>query len=151
MYQLTLLQFKELEEKFSRLTGEKYDQLNEDWRLAVGEGDDRETDALTVALDLLHNHHFSVKDIREILDNTEIIKIHRTTKVKVGTKVTLEIDGCEFVYEIVDPSIADTSKNRISFKSPLGEFLIGSKIGEYSKTINSNRKSIHIKKIEICD
>jgi len=149
MHYFTQKQYNELKARLKYLTEVKYEKLNEGWRLAVNEGDDRETDALTVALNMLHNHHYSVKELREVLENSEIIQIKRTTKVKVGTKVTFLMNSKKFTYEITDPFIADISKNRISFESPLGKIFLGKKVSKFTTSLNSIKKDIEILNIKI--
>jgi len=53
-----------------------------------------------------------------------------TDEVRVGSKVTVKLDGGEETFHIVGAQEADPMENKISHESPLGASLVGKKIGD---------------------
>lgn len=49
--------------------------------------------------------------------------------VQIGSTVLILLDGKEEKYHIVSPGESDILKNKMSYQSPLGQKLIGQKIG----------------------
>ena len=137
----------ELKKRLEFLTGKKLKKINEGWRLAVAEGDDRETDALTIATNLLFNHHHDTLALREILDNYTVIPKLKNKKVEIGNTVKLTLNGTENTYTVCDPVFADISNKKISYKSPLGESLIGKKPGTYTIELAGQKTQLEILEI----
>lgn len=143
-YKISKEKHKELKEELKSLLTEKKDQLNEDWRLAVQEGDDRETDAITVALKLLHEHELRVREIYEILDNCIIIGAKSSTRATLTSKLQIEINGRKQKISLVDPIEANPIKGLISIKTPLGRSLLGKRAGQVTKYKAPNKEIIEV-------
>lgn len=62
--------------------------------------------------------------------------------VRLGTTVTLEIDGAEETYTIVGSVESNPLEGRISDKSPWGQALLGSRIGQ---TVNIQTPTMVLK------
>ncbi|MFH0864141.1 MAG: transcription elongation factor GreA [Candidatus Gottesmanbacteria bacterium] len=73
-----------------------------------------------------------IVELEEILHEAKIISKSNCPKGKVdlGCKVTLHIDGKKEVFTIVGEWEADPSNKKISHASPLGQALLGKKVGE---------------------
>jgi transcription elongation factor GreA len=71
-----------------------------------------------------------VAEIEDILLNAELIKTTRGSKVTLGSKVELRTGKKTVVYNIVGPVEADPLEGKISNESPIGEALMGKKVGE---------------------
>lgn len=71
-----------------------------------------------------------IAEIEDILLNAEIISGGKSSKVTVGSKVTLQFGTKTVVYQIVGPVEADPLEGKISNESPLGSALLGKKAGE---------------------
>lgn len=71
-----------------------------------------------------------IGEIEDILQNAEIIVSKKTSSVSVGSKVSLKTSGKIVQYQIVGPVEADPLDGKISDKSPLGQALLGKKIGD---------------------
>ena len=70
--------------------------------------------------------------IEQMLNSAVVVKKkHNSTKVEIGTTVTLKKEGAKepIVYHIVGAEEADMAKGKISTKSPLGESLFGKEKG----------------------
>jgi transcription elongation factor GreA len=76
-----------------------------------------------------------ILQLESILANAEIVATHHSDKVEVGSVVHVKKSGekTERVYTIVGSEEADTATGKISFKSPLGQALLGKKKGEEFK------------------
>ncbi|SRR6266498_342819 len=72
-----------------------------------------------------------ILEIEEILQNTSIIENTKTSKVAVGVTVVLKSDKGKMVsYVIVGSVEADPLEGKISDESPIGQALLGKKVGE---------------------
>lgn len=73
-----------------------------------------------------------ITELESTLKNVEIIEHKKnTSEVQIGSHVSVTGSaGNDMMFEIVGSSEADPSANRISNESPIGQALIGSKIGE---------------------
>lgn len=72
-----------------------------------------------------------VAELEELIKSSELITEETgTDEVRVGSKVTVRIDGGEETFYIVGAHEADPLENKISHESPLGASLVGKKIGD---------------------
>lgn len=71
-----------------------------------------------------------IAEIEEIILNAEIIKGGSTTKVGLGSKVELTTGEKTVAYHVVGPVEADPLEGKISNESPIGEALMGKKVGD---------------------
>lgn len=71
-----------------------------------------------------------ILEIDHILRIAHIATKSITETVEIGSKVTVHNGSSEITYEIVGATESDPMGGKISFESPLGEALIGKKVGE---------------------
>ncbi len=72
-----------------------------------------------------------IAELEEILHEAKVItKSSSRGKVDLGCKVTLHVDGKKEVFTIVGEWEADPAEKKISHASPLGQALLGRKVGE---------------------
>lgn len=71
-----------------------------------------------------------ILDIEDILKNAKIIEKPTSDKVIIGSVVTIEGNGKQITYSVVGPVEADPLNGKISDKSPIGQALLGKKIGD---------------------
>lgn len=71
-----------------------------------------------------------IEEIQDILKKVKIIKKTHDGAVGLGSKVILKIDGGEEEYQIVGSREANPSERKISDESPIGQALLGKKVGE---------------------
>jgi len=74
-----------------------------------------------------------ITEIEHILQNLEIIKepnASAATKVQLGSTVKLKNDGKHKEFQIVGTVEADPLNGKISDESPIGQLLMGKKVGE---------------------
>jgi transcription elongation factor GreA len=95
-------------------------------------GDIRENAAYDAAK---HDQGFiegRIREIEELLKRVEVIEEDGADRsvVRIGSTVTIEIDGEEETYTIVGAVEAKPSAGRISNESPVGRALLGHRVGD---------------------
>ncbi|MBI4092724.1 MAG: transcription elongation factor GreA [Candidatus Kerfeldbacteria bacterium] len=72
-----------------------------------------------------------IAELDAIIKNAVIIHEEKNSElVRVGSKVKLKNDGETQTFEIVGSNEADPQNGRISNESPLGQALVGKRVGE---------------------
>lgn len=75
-----------------------------------------------------------IETIEELLKNAEVVKNDAIDTEKVSVGCTVRILDCEFdeelVYQLVGSTEANSLKGKISNESPVGQALLGRKVGE---------------------
>jgi transcription elongation factor GreA len=98
------------------------------------EGDLRENAGYHAARHDLSLIEGRIKDLEKMLKNTELINEDQTTTAsgaaRIGSTVTIDIDGDKETYTIVGAVEASPSDGRISNESPFGRALLGHHEGE---------------------
>jgi transcription elongation factor GreA len=76
-----------------------------------------------------------ISQLESVLANAEIITVHHSSVVEVGTKVHLKKKGesKDVLYTIVGGEEVDTDERKISLKSPIGAAVIGKVKGDEVK------------------
>ncbi len=97
---------------------------------AAAFGDLKENAAYHDARDKMAFLRMRIKELEEAINDAIIIDKSETGKVQIGSEVAILFDGKEEKYHIVAPVEANILKNKISYQSPLGQKLIGQKIGK---------------------
>lgn len=129
VYQITQKKHRQLKKKALELEIRRQ-QLNKDWEKAVIEGDDRETDAITVSLKLLHENELERRELNHILRNVTILDRKITPTIEIGSTAIVKIDNKKKKIMIVDPIEADPLQNKYSYESPIGKALLGLNEGD---------------------
>jgi len=89
-----------------------------------------------------------IAEIEDILLNAEIIKSGKSSKVSLGSKVELKTGKKTVVYAVVGPVEADPLEGKISNESPIGEALMGKKVGD-TATITTPKGEITYEIVKI--
>ena len=81
--------------------------------------------------------------------NEAIVKERQDTgRVQIGSEVMIYLDGEKETYTITAPTESDILKNKLSYKSPLGQLLMGQSIEkEFNYEINSKKLKVKVLKI----
>lgn len=82
-----------------------------------------------------------IAEIEDILLNAEIIKAGTSSKVSLGSKVELKTGKKTVTYSVVGPVEADPLEGKISNESPIGEAMMGKKVGD-TATISTPKGEI---------
>lgn len=140
MYQITDEGKKELEAELAELVGRRgaiADKIAE----ARDFGDLSENAEYDSAREEQGLVESRVAEIEDILLNAELIKAVKSSKVILGSKVELKNGKKTTAYSVVGPVEADPLEGKISNESPLGEALMGKKVGD-SATVNTQKGEV---------
>lgn len=74
-----------------------------------------------------------IQEIEVILEQAKIIQSGPADQVSLGSKVVVQIDEDQEEYTIVGEPEADPANAKLSHTSPLGQALLGKKVGEEVK------------------
>lgn len=115
-------------------------------RHAASFGDLSENAAYSDAKDAQDKLLSRIAELKGIIRDSIVIKNSCSDRVSLGSTVQLDCNGETEVYKILGENEVDLAKGIISYKSPLGEKLIGKCIGDVIKLgSNTEYKIISIK------
>lgn len=72
-----------------------------------------------------------IKELEDILKNAVVSESKNNDKVSIGSTVKMHLDGEEVFFHIVGAPEADPTAGKISHESPLGQTLLGKKVGDH--------------------
>lgn len=139
-YQITEIGKKELEVELETLKGRRGEIAD---RIAEARdyGDLSENADYDTAREDQALVETRIAEIEDILAKAEIIKVGKGSRIAVGSTVELKSGGKTVTYTLVGPVEADPLEGKISNESPIGEALMGKKVGE-SATITTPRGEV---------
>ena len=123
----------QLEKRLEELKFVKRPEITERIKIARDFGDLSENAEYDAAKNEQARIEGEIVEIEAKLKVAEIIKAGKKDVVSVGMKVTVfdeDGDPQEVEYELVGTTGADVYKNKISNEPPLGQALIGGKVGD---------------------
>ncbi len=128
-YQLTAGGKQELETELEQLKGRRGEIADKiaDARDYGDLSENAEYDAAREEQGLLETR---IAEIEDILLNSELIKPVKSDVVALGSVVTLKTDDKQVEYTMVGPVEANPLEGRISTESPIGQALMGKKVGD---------------------
>ena len=130
-YVLTEEGKRKLEEELYYLETEKRAEIGERIKVAREFGDISENSEYDDAKNEQAMLESRISELNRILgDATIVSQSKRSTKVGVGSVVTVEMGGKERVFNIVGAAEADVRSGKISNESPVGAALLGHKKGD---------------------
>lgn len=122
---------KKLEEELEYLVNVRRREVAAEIQSAKEEGDISENSAYDEAKLSQGFVEGRIQTIEAQLQNAVLIeKNGKSDHVDVGSKVTVAEDGLEETYVIVGSAEADPMNGRISNESPIGQALLGAKVGQ---------------------
>ena len=152
---------------YNYLTQEGYDRLREELEDLKTKGRQEAARAIAEARekgDLSENAEYDaakdaqgmlemrINDLEKKLANARILDASQVdiSKVTVLTKVTIKNvkNGKEITYQLVSESEADLKSKRISVSSPVGQGLLGKKIGDLA-TVETPRGNLEFEIVNI--
>ncbi len=146
---LTKEKFLALKKELAILKKQTRPQAAKETKRLADMGDLSENAAYSIAKGKLRFLNQKIDEMEHQLASVNIIKPINKTIVQVGHTVTIKINNNIKTYKILGSSEIDLKNNVISFKSPLGEALLGHKIGdEINMKSKQQGKKIIILKIE---
>ena len=120
----------ELKTEYDNLVNKKRPEAVDRLAAARGQGDLTENSEYAAAKQDLAFIDGRIAELEQVLHEAKVIVSHSRSKVDVGCKVTLHINGKKEVFTIVGEWEADPTAKKISHSSPLGRALLGKKMGE---------------------
>ncbi len=96
------------------------------------QGDLRENDAYSMAIEEQNINEERIADLKNKIKNAKVIKDKNKGKVGIGDTVTLSGQK-NLVYEITSQEEANPLEGKISHLSPIGESIMGKKLGSKVK------------------
>ena len=129
IYHITTDKKQELEQELEALIEHKMPDLAKRIDEARQNGDLSENAEYHAAREDMGWAKGRVEEIKEILDNSEIIEAGDSDKIRIGSTFTATINGTERTFTIVGAQEADPMSGKISNESPLGKAFLGKKKG----------------------
>lgn len=146
-YQITEVGKKELEAELETLKGRR-GEIADKIAEARDYGDLSENADYDTAREDQALVETRIAEIEDILLNAEIIKAKSGSRISVGSTVELKSNGKTFIYTLVGPVEADPLDGKISNESPIGEALMGKKVGE-TATITTPKGEVAYEVVKI--
>ncbi len=142
LYQITDEGKKELEAELEELKGRRGDIADKiaEARDFGDLSENAEYDSAREEQGLLESR---IAEIEDILLNAELIKAGKSSKVSLGSKVELKTGKKTVIYTVVGPVEADPIEGKISNESPIGEALMGKKVGDKVATATPKGETVY--------
>jgi len=122
--------FKKLKKELERREGKIRTELQDTLNQMRNQGDLRENDGYSIAIDDFQNNEDRILEIKERLDRAEVVEKKNEDTVDIGSKVTIECQGGKLkTFDIVGTDEANPLEAKISYRSPIGSSLMGKKKG----------------------
>lgn len=140
-----------LEEELHYLETEKRAEVGERIKVAREFGDISENSEYDDAKNEQALVESRIAEINRILgDATIVTTSKRSTKVGIGSTVTVDMDGKQRVFNIVGAAESDVRSGKISNESPVGAALLGHKKGDKVTAVGPTGRNIEmtIEKVE---
>lgn len=139
-----------LEEELHYLETEKRAEIGERIKVAREFGDISENSEYDDAKNEQGMMEARIAEITHILSEATVVNTpKRSSKVNIGSIVTVDMGGRERVFTIVGAAESDVADGKISNESPVGSALLGRKKGEKIKTTGPTGKHIEMTIIKI--
>ncbi|MDZ7785611.1 MAG: transcription elongation factor GreA [Candidatus Saccharibacteria bacterium] len=130
-FHLTAEGVEELKKELDELTA-KRGEIADRIKTAREFGDLSENAEYAAAREEQGKNEARIAEIEQILQNMEVIEKPKdgAKKVQLGSKVKLKSNGKTKEFEVVGTVEADPMNGRISDESPIGQALMGKKLGD---------------------
>lgn len=129
--QITKQGFESLKKDLDELMKVKRPKLVDRLSYARSQGDLSENSDYTNAKEELEFLDGRISELQEVLKNAVVVGGNsKNGEASIGAEVTLRVNGEEHIYQIVGDWEADPINKKISHTSPLGQALVGKKVGD---------------------
>lgn len=142
---LTQDKFLELQNKLNKLKEITRPKWIKEMQIAASDGDFSENASYQIAKAKLRGTNQKIDELEYLISRAQIIPgLQNNDLVRLGHVVTLLTNSQELIYKILGSNETEPDKGIISLNSPLGQALLGKKVGDI---IQVNNKEYIIKKI----
>lgn len=149
-YILTQEGREKLEEELHYLETEKRAEVGERIKVAREFGDISENSEYDDAKNEQGMMEARIAEITRILSEATVVNTpKRSSKVNIGSTVTVEMNGRERTFTIVGGAESDVAAGKISNESPVGAALLGHKKGDEITTTGPTGKEIVMSVLKI--
>lgn len=123
---------EELQKEYRELVENKRPKVVDRIASAREQGDLTENSEYASARDELAFIDGRITELEDILKSAKVVNVSKKSKnsVDLGTKVHLHVNGKKETFTIVGEWEANPTEKKISHTSPLGQALIGKKVGD---------------------
>jgi transcription elongation factor GreA len=123
---------EKMKEEYEELTGKRRQEIALRIQKARELGDLTENAEYDAAREEQAAVEGRIAELEEMIKKAEVVKNSKEhpDKVDVGCKVRVHLEGEDTEFQIVGAPEADPSSGKISHESPLGQALLGKKVGE---------------------
>ena len=139
---------KKLRDELEYLKTTKTKEIAELLKYAASFGDLKENAGYHDAKDRQAFLLGRIEELENIVHNAVIYEKKAGDEIQVGSSVVLLLDGKEEKMELVAPGESDILKNKISYESPLGQKLIGQKVGK-TFTLKTGSENLEVKVLKV--
>lgn len=146
LYTLTAKDIKKIKEEIKKLREKIIPQLAEELHEARADGDLRENAPFQILREKLADAKLKLAKYEEMLKQHILVKGKSKNTISLGDTVIIEINGNKQEITIVSEVEANPTENKFSVESPIGQALMGKKIGETTKLPNGTEIKILEKK-----
>ncbi|WP_299433754.1 transcription elongation factor GreA [uncultured Meiothermus sp.] len=122
-----------LEQELAYLKSEKVQQIADEMGRAIAEGDLRENAGYDEARRAMWQNNTRIAELEDILSRVQRVELGNgiPTEVQIGVTVELETStGQRMSVTMVGSHESDVFSGKISNESPLGQALMGKKVGD---------------------
>ena len=149
-YVLTQEGKEKLEQELHFLETEKRAEIGDRIRVAREFGDISENSEYDDAKNEQGMMEARIAEIGRILSEATVVEApKRSSKVTIGSTVTVDMGGRERVFTIVGGAEADVAAGKISNESPVGAALLGNKKGDEIETTGPTGRVIKMTILKI--
>ena len=149
-YILTQEGREKLEEELHYLETEKRAEIGERIKVAREFGDISENSEYDDAKNEQGMTEARIAEITRILSEATVVNTpKRSSKVNIGSVVTVDMNGKERVFTIVGAAESDVAAGTISNESPVGSALLGHKKGDEITTTGPTGREISLTILKI--
>ena len=127
---LTQEGLKKLKEEHAHLVGDRRKEVAEKLQKARDLGDISENAAYDTAREEQSFVEGRISELENILKRVKVVEETGAGEVAIGSTVKVHLDGKDQEFRVVGAHEADPTSGKISHESPLGQALLGRKIGE---------------------
>ena len=141
---------EKLEEELHYLETEKRAEIGERIKVAREFGDISENSEYDDAKNEQGMMEARIAEISRILSEATVVNTpKRSSKVNIGSVVTVDMNGRERVFTIVGGAESDAAEGKISNESPVGQALLGRKKGDEVTTTGPTGRDITLTILKI--
>ncbi len=136
-----------LEQELAYLKTEKVQQIADEMGRAIAEGDLRENAGYDEARRAMWQNNSRIAELEDILSRVQIVESGNgiPTEVQIGVTVELETStGQRMSVTMVGSHESDVFSGKISNESPLGQALMGKKVGDEVQVKSPKGSQIYV-------